>query len=119
MDESSKDLTLDFLEKQFPPPRPMMEIEDLFGLNPVVSQDKDLTPLSGGSQGTSRLLYSTLSTPVPAPIERETREAHSSLSMINPSNLPRMKILRSNMDSEEVKVAAGILESQWNLFMKA
>jgi hypothetical protein len=119
MDELTKDPTLDFLEKQFPPPRPMMEIEDLFGLNPVASQDKDLTPLSGGSQGTSRILDSTLSTPVPAPIEWETQEAHSSLSMIDPLNLPRMKIPRSNMDSEEVKVAAGILDSQWNLFMKA
>jgi hypothetical protein len=73
MDESTKDPTLDFLEKQFPHlPRPMMEIEDLFGLNPVVSQDKDLTPLLGGSQETSRLLNSTLLTPVPAPIEQET-----------------------------------------------
>jgi hypothetical protein len=39
--------------------------------------------------------------------------------MIDPLNLPRMKIPRSTMDSEEVKVAAGILNSQWNLFMKA
>ncbi|PLW22852.1 hypothetical protein PCANC_28687 [Puccinia coronata f. sp. avenae] len=119
MNVPSTDPTLDFLEEQFPPSQSMLEIEDLFKVNPTVPPDQSLAPSLVESRENSRPLESNHSTPVPVPIEREIQPNSSSLLPRDPANLPRVNIPRADVNSEEVKAAVGILDSQWNLFLKA
>ncbi|PLW41128.1 hypothetical protein PCASD_11851 [Puccinia coronata f. sp. avenae] len=118
MNDQQTDPTLDFLEQQFPSSQSMIEMEDLFRVNPVTSHDQDLAPSSVESRGNSRPLESSQSTPVPVPIERETQPSDL-LPLTDSSNLPRLNIQRVDVSSEEVKAAVTILDSQWNLFLRA
>ncbi|PLW46462.1 hypothetical protein PCASD_06325 [Puccinia coronata f. sp. avenae] len=118
MNDQQTDPTLDFLEQQFPSSQLMIEMKDLFSVNPVTSHNQDLAPSSVESRGNSRPLESSQSTPVPVPIERETQPSDL-LPLTDSSNLPRLNIQRVDVLLEEVKAAVTILDSQWNLFLRA
>jgi hypothetical protein len=118
-EELMNDPTLEFLEKQFPSSQSMLEIEDLFQVNQANPSNTNLAPLLAKSQEASRPLESSHLTPVPTPIERETHLSSSLFLTTKPPSLPRVHVPRAGVNLEEVNAAAVILDSQWNLFMKA
>jgi hypothetical protein len=118
MNVQQTDPTLDLLEQQLLPSQLMLEMEDLFSVKPVTPHNQDLVSLLAESRGTSRPLESSHLMPVPVPIEQETQPSNL-LPLTNSLNLPRVKIQRADGSLEEVKAAVSILNSPWNLFLKA
>jgi hypothetical protein len=94
-------------------------MDDLFDLTPAIEPNPGLAPSQAGSLETSRTRESSQATPVPALVERETMPNLLSPSQTDQLGLPRVHIQRADLNSEEVRVAAAILDSQWTLFMKA
>jgi hypothetical protein len=114
-----KDPTLAFLKQQFPSAQEMIEMDNLFNLTPAIKQNTGQAPSQAGSLETSRTWESSQATPVPALVKRETMLSLLSPSQTDQLGLPRVHIQQANLNSEEVRVAAAILDSQWTLFMKA
>jgi hypothetical protein len=101
----------------------MMDMNNLFGLDKVLDQDKGLSLPPEESPVASRTAVSNSTTPAPPPIENKNLLPLSSLlpTATETSLGPRapLDVHSEDPSSEEVKAMTLTLDCQWNLFMKA